>query len=151
MVKAASTTSLRPRADYLSEATARASEPRSAAVAAGLSAADGVVDDLASNDRQLVMLVLAQGTQPGQCLVLGAAAPTHHDADRPVDNASRLQRRLQLCRQPLRLRQHLRVLHRDRGWDRVNLPKLRGPFIEDMPVMGVHVHRPDHPVGGDQR
>ena len=45
---------------------------------------------LASNNHQLVMLVLAQGTQPGQCLILGAAAPTHHDADRPVDDASRL-------------------------------------------------------------
>ena len=52
MGKAASTTSLRPHAD-LFRYSPGFPEPRSAAVAAGLSAADGVVDDLASNNHQL--------------------------------------------------------------------------------------------------
>jgi hypothetical protein len=73
------------------------------------SSADGVIDDLASDDHQLAILVLAQRTQPDPCVVLGATAPTHQDANRLVDDGSRLQGRLQPSNQPLRLRQHLRI------------------------------------------
>ena len=64
--------------------------PESVAVVASLGAADGFVDDLARDDGQLAMLVLAQGAQPGQCVVLAAAAATHDDAHRSVDEPSRL-------------------------------------------------------------
>ena len=76
----------------------------SIALAASFSAAAGLLDDLSSNDIQLVMLVLAQSPQPGHRLALGCASPTHQDADRPVDHAAGLQRRLQLRSQPLDLR-----------------------------------------------
>jgi hypothetical protein len=76
----------------------------SIALLASLRAADGLLDDVSSNDLQLLMLVLAQSTQPGHRLALGATRPTHQDADRPVDHAARLQRRLQLSSQPLDLR-----------------------------------------------
>jgi hypothetical protein len=75
----------------------------SIAVLASLSAADGLLDDPSSNDLQLLMLALAQSTQPGHPLAPGATSPTHQDADRPVDHAARLQHRLQLCSQPLNL------------------------------------------------
>ena len=63
----------------------------SVAVVASLRAADGFVDDLASDHDQLVMLVLAQRAQPSQRLVLGAAGAAHENAHRSVDDAPRLQ------------------------------------------------------------
>ncbi len=76
----------------------------SIALLASLSAADGLLEDLSSNDLQLLTLVLAQSTQPGHRLALAATHPTHQDADCPVDHAARLQRGLQLSSQPLNLR-----------------------------------------------
>jgi hypothetical protein len=75
-----------------------------ALVATTLSAEDGFLNHLCRNDLQLLILVLAQSTQPGHRLALGATRPTHQDADRPVDQAAALQRRLQLGSQPLDLR-----------------------------------------------
>ena len=76
----------------------------SIALVASLSAAGGLLDDLSSNDLELLRLAPAQSTQPGHRLALGATRPTHHDADRPVDHAAGLQRRLQLSSQPLDVR-----------------------------------------------
>ena len=76
----------------------------SIALVASLSAADGLLDDLSSNDLHLLMLVLAESAQPDHRFALGAPRPTHQDADRPVDHAAGLQRRLQLRSQSLDLR-----------------------------------------------
>jgi short chain dehydrogenase len=98
------------RACHLRRRTRRAAHPwTTSAAAVGWSPADGVIDDLASDYHQLVILVLAQRTQPDPCVVLGATAPTHQDANRLVDDGSRLQGRLQPSNQPLRLHQHLRI------------------------------------------
>ena len=49
----------------------------SIALLASLRAADGLLEDPSSNDLQLLMLVLAQSTQPGHRLARGATCPTH--------------------------------------------------------------------------
>jgi hypothetical protein len=76
----------------------------SIALVASLTAADNFLDDLSSDDLQLLILVLANSTQPGHRLARSDTRPTHHNADRPVDHAAGLQRRLQLRSQPLNLR-----------------------------------------------
>jgi hypothetical protein len=76
----------------------------SIAPVASLTVADGFLDDLSSNDLQLLILVLANSTHPGHSLARSDTRPTHHNAHRPVDHATGLQRRLQLSSQPLNLR-----------------------------------------------
>src|SRR5215218_10314765 len=60
---------------------------RSCAAMAGLCSTHRLVDDVLSHRDELVMITLAHRPQPLQRLLICPAAPAHHDADRPIDDA----------------------------------------------------------------
>ena len=119
----------------------------SALTVPGSRPSDGLVHDLAGYLRQLAMLLLAQRTQPFEGLMLGAAAPAHHDSDSPVNDAANFQGRLQLIGQPSGLCKDMGVVYSDRGRRGEDLAEFGGPVVEDVLVVGVDIHRATTPSG----
>lgn len=87
---------------------------QSVATTTGLGPPHRLVDDLPSDHDKLAMLVLAEGLEPLERLVLSTSTSTHHDADGPLDDPSGLECRLQLPGQsdppPNRVRRRQRAL-----------------------------------------
>ena len=57
----------------------------------------GFLNDAFGDDWQLLVLVLAQATQPIQCFSFSSAAAAHYDANRALDHSTAAQGDLQLA------------------------------------------------------
>jgi len=125
-------------------------------VSAGLGAVLGwrlamSIDDPLRHVSQFAVFGLADRPQLGECVLGAAPAASAQQPDRLIDHRSRRQGGLQLDRQRHRLGEDVSVVHGDRCGFGEQFPEFDRVLIEDVLVVGVHVDRPDHLIGQQQR